>query len=52
MKQTALLLVFFFLFSGKIQAQCPPEGITLSTQAEIDAFSVNYPDCTHKRIES
>jgi len=47
MKQQILLLTFFFLFIGNMQAQCPPSGtITLSTQAEIDAFSTNYPNCT------
>lgn len=41
----ALLLV-----CGKAQAQCP-EGnqwgdVYLTTQAEVDAFAVNYPNCT------
>ena len=26
---------------------CLPEGITFSTQAEIDDFQTNYPGCTH-----
>ena len=26
-------------------AQCLPEGITFSTQAEIDSFQTNYPGC-------
>ncbi len=25
---------------------CLPEGITFSTQAEIDSFQINYPNCT------
>ena len=25
---------------------CLPEGITFSTQAEIDSFQINYPSCT------
>src|SRR5690606_19456474 len=40
-----LLVPFLFLFStGK--GQCPPGGITFSSQAEIDAFATNYPNCT------
>ncbi|WCO03497.1 T9SS type A sorting domain-containing protein [Psychroserpens ponticola] len=27
-------------------SQCPTSNITLSSQAEVDAFSTNYPDCT------
>jgi hypothetical protein len=26
---------------------CLPQGITFSTQTEIDNFPTNYPDCTH-----
>ncbi|MCH9659340.1 MAG: T9SS type A sorting domain-containing protein, partial [Bacteroidetes bacterium] len=28
-------------------AQCPSEEIMLTTQAEIDAFAANYPNCTN-----
>jgi hypothetical protein len=26
---------------------CLPEGITFSTQAQVDSFQINYPGCTH-----
>lgn len=36
-------LVFFsFLSFG----QCPTGSITLTSQAEVDAFAINYPNCT------
>ncbi len=37
-----LLLVSFIGFG-----QCPNDDIYLTTQAEIDAFSSNFPNCTH-----
>jgi len=41
---TILMIVFCnsFLFSQS----CLPEGITFSTQTQIDNFQVNYPGCT------
>lgn len=41
----------FFIFAFVIQTlgfsqSCLPEGITFSTQAEIDNFQTNYPNCT------
>ena len=42
-----LLSVFLIFSLITIQAQtCLPEGITFSSQAEIDAFTSNYPSCT------
>ena len=32
--------------SASVQSQCLPEGITFTTQEEIDSFQVNYPGCT------
>lgn len=32
--------------SRGISQSCFPEGITFSTQAQIDAFAADYPDCT------
>ncbi|MCD4731507.1 MAG: hypothetical protein K8R74_12960, partial [Bacteroidales bacterium] len=29
------------------ESSCLPEGITFSTQAQIDNFKYNYPDCTN-----
>lgn len=46
-KLLSLILVFgLFLLPQFCFSQCPPGNIVLSSQAEVDAFSVNYPDCT------
>lgn len=29
-----------------MQAQCPPENVVFSNQADVDAFVANYPNCT------
>jgi len=39
------LFTLLFCLSGHSQS-CLPNGITFSTQAEIDNFSSNYPGCT------
>ena len=50
LKKTNRLLNFFtflllsILFTSN--AQCPTGGFVLSTQAEVNAFAVNYPNCT------
>ncbi|WP_299683311.1 T9SS type A sorting domain-containing protein [uncultured Dokdonia sp.] len=45
MKQT--LLSFLFLFSFFIGfGQCPEGNLIFTSQAEIDAFPINFPDCT------
>jgi hypothetical protein len=42
----ATCLSLFPLLSASLFSQCPPGGVfTLSSQAEIDAFAQNYPDC-------
>lgn len=41
------LLFLFVLTSMSIFAQCPPSGpITLTTQAEVNNFIAQYPNCT------
>ncbi len=40
------ILIIFSVNSFVISQPCLPEGITFSTQQEIDSFSVNYPSCT------
>ena len=40
------LLCFFLACVGSLQAQCPTSDLVLSSQADIDNFSVNYPGCT------
>lgn len=47
MKKLNLLIVIAFTFQTFCYSQpCLPEGITFSTQAEIDNFQINYPNCT------
>jgi hypothetical protein len=47
MKNLILLLILLTSFSGAIFSQsCLPEGITFSTQAQVDSFKVNYPGCS------
>ena len=43
-----ILLATVLLSINLLMAQgCLPEGITFSTQTEIDNFQTNYPGCTH-----
>jgi hypothetical protein len=47
MKKKLLLTVLTFLIFESVKSQsCLPKGITFSTQAQIDNFSINYPGCT------
>ncbi len=48
MKRFSLLaFAFLFCFSSLVaQNTCLPGGITFTSQAQIDNFRVNYPDCT------
>ncbi len=46
MKNTHFLLIFFLIIFTRITAQCPPDGIVFSNQAEIDSFQTNYPNCS------
>lgn len=41
----SLVFIFFFFFE-KGYAQCPPDDVILTSQAEVNAFAVNYPNCT------
>ena len=42
-----LLLIPVFLFFSKISAQgCLIDGMTFSTQGQIDSFAIQYPGCT------
>jgi len=47
MKKLTLLIVFAFIMQATALSQsCLPEGITFSTQEQIDNFQTNYPGCT------
>jgi hypothetical protein len=39
------LLLFIFFYERSFSQSCLPEGITFTTQAQIDSFQVNYPGC-------
>jgi hypothetical protein len=47
--KTKLQSTIFFLVFGLVPiisfAQCPNTFITFNSQAEVDAFPINYPDC-------
>ena len=52
MKKFCIFLIALFI-SGVVKAQssepcstCLPDGITFSSQAQIDAFQSDYPECT------
>jgi len=50
MKKIVLLISFIGLMHAIVHAQsCFPQGITFTTQQQIDNYHLNYPDCT--RIE-
>src|SRR5690554_1533177 len=54
MKKTFTLLSMafaLFLLCGKAQAQCPQEGVYFFSQADINAFAADYPDCTEFQYE-
>jgi hypothetical protein len=46
MKKFYVLMVALSMASGVSAQGCLPEGITFSTQAQIDNFQTNYPNCT------
>jgi uncharacterized repeat protein (TIGR01451 family) len=46
-KYTCLLLFFLVPFAYRAVGQCPTDTIlSFTSQAEVDAFLVEYPDCT------
>jgi hypothetical protein len=45
--RTLLNIIFGFALSfTSISQSCFPDGITFETQAQIDSFQINYPNCT------
>ena len=48
MKNLISLITFLLWLpvSGFGQSPCLPQGITFTTQEQIDNFQVNYPGCT------
>lgn len=41
-----LAFTWFFLFNLTVYAQCPPGDLEITTQLEVDAFLIDYPNCT------
>ena len=48
MKNITLILIVLLvcIHSGVISQSCLPEGITFTTQQQIDNFQLDYPGCT------
>ncbi|MCB2220253.1 MAG: T9SS type A sorting domain-containing protein [Bacteroidetes bacterium] len=48
MKKLTILIIAALLLqiTANSQTSCLPEGITFTTQAQIDSFQINYPGCT------
>jgi hypothetical protein len=46
MKNLLIIITGLFLSSTCSSQSCLPEGITFSTQNQIDHFHVNYPNCS------
>jgi hypothetical protein len=46
MKPLPILLFSLFSFSSAVAQNCLPNGITFTTQSQIDNFHLNYPGCT------
>ena len=42
----SILLLFSLIIACESRAQCPMVNVTLTTQAQVDAFPANYPGCT------
>ena len=45
-KLTLIIFLLIFLQISASSQPCLPEGITFTTQSQIDNFQVNYPNCT------
>jgi hypothetical protein len=47
MKRTILFTLLFMVAQTLVYSQqCLPEGITFTTQTQIDSFHINYPNCS------
>jgi len=41
-----IIILFIFTCGFNVSAQCPSGDVTFTSQQEVDAFAVNYPNCT------
>jgi hypothetical protein len=46
MKKVIIVITLVFLLLSTYSQPCLPDGIDFATQAQIDSFQVNYPNCT------
>jgi hypothetical protein len=46
MKKLYILLITPVLVNSALAQSCLPSGIEFTTQAQIDSFQINYPNCT------
>ena len=46
-KATILVTILFLWISGSYSQPCFPEGITFETQADIDNFQIDFPNCSN-----
>jgi len=44
--QYFLLFILGCFLSINLQAQCPEENITITTQSELNTFAQTYPNCS------
>ena len=47
MKNLIIIATFFILKTSVLFSQCPTMALTITTQSEIDNFSVDYPNCVN-----
>ena len=47
MKKLYILLIALVLVNGALAQGCLPQGIMFTTQAQIDSFQIDYPNCRH-----
>ena len=46
MKKILILFMWLLVYQEGLPQPCLPEGITFTTQTQIDNFKNNHPDCT------
>lgn len=46
MKQLLIIFIGVLLYTDNFSQSCLPEGIAFTSQAQIDSFQINYPNCT------
>ena len=46
MKKSLLIFIMALLMGSGLWAQCPPGGIDLLSQADVNQFAIDYPNCT------